>query len=80
MTLKIECGLDQVLCPEHVRLDAFEGVVFGGRHLLERGGVYHDVDALKRAAQARLVAHVTDEETQCRVVFRREHLLHLELL
>ena len=73
-------GLDQVLRAQHIGLDALEGVVLGGGHDLGGGGVHHDIDVVQRAVQALAVAHVADEEAQARVLRRREHLGHLELL
>ena len=40
-----ERGVDDVLGAEDVGLDAFDRVVFGRRHLLQRRGVNHEIDA-----------------------------------
>ncbi len=61
----------------NVGLDALHRVVFGGRHLLEGGGVNHVVHALHGLSQPVAVAHVTNEVAHAVL---RELLLHLRLL
>ena len=60
--------LSDVLGAEDVRLDRLERVVLADRHLLERGRVDDDVDALDGAAKPVAVADVADEEPEPRVV------------
>ena len=72
-----ERGVDDVFRAMDVRLDAFHRVVFGSRHLLQRGCVDDEVHAVHRLHQAVAVAHVADEVAHAFLV---EVLLHLELL
>jgi hypothetical protein len=53
--------LHHVLGAVDVGEHAFERVVLGGRHDLQRGGVHDDVDAAHRQLQPADVAHVADE-------------------
>jgi len=76
----IESGLDHVLGPDDVGLDAFEGVVFGRRDLFQGGGVDDDVDALDGPAEPVEIPDVADEVAQLAELFRRELLGHLVLL
>ena len=76
----VDGRLDHVLRAEDVGLDGLERVVLAHRHVLERRGVDHHVDALHRAVEPVAVTNVADEEPQLRVLVVREDLLHLELL
>ncbi len=62
----------------HVGLDALHRVVFGGGHLLQRGGVDDDSRTPACAAQPLGVAHVADEVAQATGSVKL--LLHLVLL
>lgn len=72
--------LDDVLGAMDVRLDTFHGVVFGGRHLLQRGGMDHEIDAPHRLLQAFGVAHIADEIAHLRRVELLRHFILLELV
>ena len=63
--------VDHVLRAEDVGLDGLERVVLGGRHLLERGRVDDDVDAVEGAVQALAIAHVAEEVAQALVALGR---------
>jgi hypothetical protein len=63
-----------------IRLDAFHGVVFGGRNLLQGGGVYHVVDPSHRLNEAIAVANVADEVAHAIVSRVRKLVRHLRLL
>ena len=73
----VESRLDDVFRTMDVGLDALHGVVFGGRHLLEGGGMHHEVHAVHGHVQALGIPYVTDEIAHAGVI---ETLLHLELL
>ena len=76
----VEGGVDHVFGPENIGFDALHRVVFGGGHLLEGGGVNHNVDALAGAVQALAVAHIADEIADGRVLAGLKLLAHLVLL
>ena len=78
--VRIQARLDQVLGTEYVGLDAFKRIVLGGRHLLQRRGVDHNVDPLQCPTNPVSIAHVANEVTQLRIFLGRENLRHLELL
>ena len=61
--LLVDARIDDVLRADHVGLDAFDWIVFGGRNLLERGGMHDDIDARKRAVQTLAITDVADEVT-----------------
>lgn len=69
-------GLDDVLGPVDIGLDALHGVVFGSRHLLEGRRVHHIVNPAHRHGEPVGIPHVTDEIAHAGGV---EDLLHLEL-
>lgn len=73
----VEGRLDDVFGAPDVGLDALHGVVFGGRHLLEGGGMNHEVHAVHGHVEALGIPYVTDEIAHAGVI---ETLLHLELL
>ncbi len=75
--LRVDGGLDHVLRAADIGLQAFERVVFGHRHMLQRRGVHDIIDAVESLAQARPIAHVADEIAHAALV---EDLRHLELL
>lgn len=65
----VERGIDDRHGAVDVGLDGLHGIVLAGGHLLERRRVDDVVHAPgERAAQARLVAYVADEEAEPRVV------------
>src|SRR6185436_17887848 len=80
LDMTVEAGVDQILRAEDVGLDELERVVLRCRHLLERRGVHHDVDAFERAPQPRLVADVAEKVTDGRIVALVVDLRHLVLL
>ena len=75
----VDGAVDDVLGAEDVGFDELKRVVLGGRHLLERGGVDDEIDALHRAFEARQVAHVAEEEAELCLLLGREVAFHLEL-
>ncbi len=76
----VDARFDEVLRAKDVGLDAFERVVFGGRHLLECCGVDGDVDAFKRAGDTVRIADIADEIADLGELFDRELLRHFKLL
>ena len=76
----LQAGLHHVLGADDIGADALEGVVFGGRDLLQRRRMNHIVDAAKRHDEPIVVAHVADEIAQPPLgVERSEVVLHLGL-
>lgn len=73
----VEGRLDDIFRPIDIGLDALHGVVLGGRHLLEGGGMNHEVHAVHGHVEPLGIAHIADEVAHAGVV---EALLHLELL
>ena len=73
----VERRLDYVFGAPDVGLDALHGVVLGGRHLLEGGGMNHEVHAVHGHVEPLGIAHIADEVAHAGMV---EALLHLELL
>ena len=69
--------LDYVFGAAHIGLDALHGVVFGGRHLLERGGMDHIIDTMHGHIQPLGIPNIADEVTHAWLI---ERLLHFELL
>jgi len=65
-------------------VDAFGGVVLGGRHLFQRRGVDHHVDTAKGEGHPLAVAHVARKKAQGGELLRPKPLgqihLHLGLL
>ena len=73
--------VDHVLGAENVRLDHFERVVLGSRHLLQRRRVNHDVDAFHRLTKPSFIANVADDVVHHLVAFAEGRaVLHVELL
>ena len=64
----VDGRIDDVLRAVDVGLHGLAGVVFAGRHLLQRGGVDHDVDAAHRPPHAVDVADVAEEVAQAGMV------------
>ncbi|MBP2316550.1 hypothetical protein J2852_005918 [Azospirillum soli] len=75
-----QSGAHDVLCAVDVGVNAFHRVVFGSRHMLQRGGVDAKIDAAHGQFQPLAVADIADEVTQRRCPFWRHGLLHLILL
>ena len=76
----VDRRIDHVLGADHVGLDHFEGVVFGRRHLLQRRGVDHDVDAVASPDRSRVaIAHVADEIAHARIFLLAKDLPHVGL-
>ena len=69
-----------LVAADDVGLDRLDRVVFAGRHLLQRGGVDDDIDAVKGALEPIAIAHVADEVAHRRVPPIGKHLPHLVLL
>jgi len=64
-----------------IGLDGFEGIVFAGRNLLERGGMNHDRDSRKCAFQTLGITNITDEIAQARMIKPRSpHVMLLEFV
>jgi hypothetical protein len=61
-------------------MDRLKGVVLGGGHLLEGGGVDDDIDAVEGLVQAFGVADVAEEVAHAAMGLDGKALGHLELL
>ena len=64
----VDRRIDHVAAAHDVGLNRFEGIVFAGRNLLERGRVHDDCDPGKSAQQAGWIAHIPDKIAQAGVV------------
>ena len=73
----LEGRVDDVRRAVHVRADRLDRVVLGDVHVLHRGGVHDDVDAVEGAHQALAIAHIADEVAHARVA---QLLLHHDVL
>src|SRR5678816_3904327 len=61
--------------------DGLERIVFAGRHLFERGGVYHQIHgSLEGSPEAPRVPDIADEEAQPRIGVLTAHLGLLQLV
>ena len=77
----IDGRIDDVLGPQHIGLDGLERIVFAGRHLFERGGVYHQIHgSLEGSPEAPRVPDIADEEAQPRIGVLTAHLGLLQLV
>ena len=75
----LQSGVYHVLRSVDIGLDAFLGVILGGIHLLDGGGMDNHVDALTGALQTLAVAYIADEKPQLRILVIRIFLLEFEL-
>src|SRR5580704_8200367 len=77
----VDRGVDDVTATHNVGLDGFEGIVFAGRNLLERGGMNYDRDSGKCAFQTLGITNITDEIAQARMIKPRSpHVMLLEFV
>ena len=69
--------IDDVFRAHDVSLHGLEGVVLGGRHLFEGGGVDDVIDPVEGPVEPLFIPDIPDEVTHARVVILRKPLGHL---
>jgi hypothetical protein len=74
-----QAGPDHVLGAQHVGVDALRGIVLGGRHLLQSGGMNDDVDTAQGQGQALAITDVAQEEAHLADGLLVELLAQLDL-